>query len=312
MGPRRVGKTVLLKQLINSIVEDGFPSDAVFFCSIDTPLYSDMRLDELVSLFEDNSEHDPKGRRIVIFDEIQYLKNWEVHLKVLTDKYPNTRFIASGSAAAALRLKSQESGAGRFTEFYLPPLTFSEFLDFVDMERKLINEVTHGTTKRYETDQIEILNKYFLDYLNFGGYPEAVLSSELQANAPRYLGRDIVDKVLLRDLPSLYGIQDIPELNRLFMKIAYHSGQEISLEGLSNSSGIAKNTIKKYLEYLEAAFLISRVRRVDDSGRTFQRERNFKVYLTNPSMRAALFAPLDQNDEQMGSMAETAIFSRLC
>ncbi len=180
------------------------------------------------------------------------------------------------------------------------------------MERKLINEVTHGTTKRYETDQIEILNKYFLDYLNFGGYPEAVLSSELQANAPRYLGRDIVDKVLLRDLPSLYGIQDIPELNRLFMKIAYHSGQEISLEGLSNSSGIAKNTIKKYLEYLEAAFLISRVRRVDDSGRTFQRERNFKVYLTNPSMRAALFAPLDQNDEQMGSMAETAIFSRLC
>jgi predicted AAA+ superfamily ATPase len=116
--------------------------------------------------------------------------------------------------------------------------------------------------------------------------------------------------VLLRDLPSLYGIQDIQELNRLFTTIAYHSGQEISLEGLASSSGVAKNTISRYLEYLEAAFLIVRVRRVDDSGRTFQRMRRFKAYLTNPSMRAALFASLTEDDEAMGNMAETAIFSQ--
>lgn len=59
----------------------------------------------------------------MFFDEIQYLKSWEVHLKALVDRYPNLKFVASGSAAAALRLKSNESGAGRFTEFLLPPLT---------------------------------------------------------------------------------------------------------------------------------------------------------------------------------------------
>jgi uncharacterized protein len=269
-----------------------------------------MPLERLLALFEKKTNHDAKSRRIVIFDEIQYLKDWEVHLKVLTDRHPNTRFIASGSAAAALRLKSHESGAGRFTDFFLPPLTFAEFLDFLDLENKLIIEEQHGELSLYGTTDIGQLNDAFINYLNFGGYPEAVLNLSIQKDVRRYLGRDIVDKVLLRDLPSLYGIQDIQELNRLFATIAYNSGQEISLENLAENSGVAKNTISRYLEYLEAAFLIVRVRRIDDSGRTFKRMRQFKVYLTNPSMRAALYTPLSAEDEVIGSLVETAIFSQ--
>ena len=310
MGPRRVGKTVMLGQLVRHALEEGFPPKNILFASIDTPLYSAMPLERLIALFAKQTGHTPADRRMIIFDEIQYLKDWEVHLKVLTDKFPNTRFIASGSAAAALRLKSQESGAGRFTDFFLPPLTFAEFLDFLGLEDELIRPNLQGQSRRFMTTDIDALNRAFIDYLNFGGYPEAVLNPQIRQNVQRYLGRDIVDKVLLRDLPSLYGIQDIQELNRLFTTIAYHTGQEISLEGLASSSGVAKNTISRYLEYLEAAFLIVRVRRVDDSGRTFQRMRQFKVYLTNPSMRAALFAPLTEDDEAMGNMAETAIFSQ--
>ncbi len=94
------------------------------------------------------------------------------------------------------------------------------------------------------------------------------------------------------------------------VRMAYHTGQEISLDGLAQSSGVAKNTITRYLDYLEAAFLIVRIRRVDDTGKTFQRMRQFKVYLTNPSMRAALFAPISDEDDAMGTMVETAIFSQ--
>lgn len=310
MGPRRVGKTVMLRQLIEQAINEGFSGQNVLFVSIDTPLYSGMPLSRLIDLFEEETEHDTQARRIIVFDEIQYLKDWEVHLKVLTDQHPNTRFIASGSAAAALRLKSQESGAGRFTDFFLPPLTFAEFLAFREMEADLIESAQLGATLRFSSPDIERLNEEFINYLNFGGYPEAVLNPTIQGDVQRFLGRDIIDKVLLRDLPSLYGIQDIQELNRLFTTIAYHTGQEISLDGLAQSSGVAKNTILKYLEYLEAAFLIVRVRRVDDTGKTFQRKRNFKVYLTNPSMRAALFAPIDDGDDAMGAMAETAIFSQ--
>lgn len=309
MGPRRVGKTVMLRQLIARAIQDGFSPECILFASIDTPVYSGMPLDRLMSMFEKQTAHDPDGKRIVVFDEIQYLKDWEVHLKVLTDRYPNTRFIASGSAAAALRLKSHESGAGRFTDFFLPPLTFAEFLSFLKLEKKLIRQ-SRQNQARYETTDITALNAQFINYLNYGGYPEAVLNPQIQQDVRRYLGRDIVDKVLLRDLPSLYGIQDIQELNRLFATLAYNSGQEISLDKLTSSSGVAKNTISRYLEYLEAAFLIVRVRRVDDTGRTFQRMRQFKVYLTNPSMRAALYVPLKEGDEAMGPLVETAIFSQ--
>ncbi|MCT8159279.1 ATP-binding protein [Pseudoruegeria sp. SHC-113] len=310
MGPRRVGKTVMLRQLIEQAISDGFSGKNILFVSIDTPLYSGMPLLRLIELFEEETAHNPSERRIIVFDEIQYLKNWEVHLKVLTDQYPNTRFIASGSAAAALRLKSEESGAGRFTDFFLPPLTFAEFLAFSEIEDDLITSAALGSTLRFATPDIAKLNQEFINYLNFGGYPEAVLNETIKANVQRFLGRDIIDKVLLRDLPSLYGIQDIQELNRLFTTLAYHTGQEISLDGLAQSSGVAKNTITKYLDYLEAAFLIVRVRRVDDTGKTFKRMRNFKVYLTNPSMRAALFSQISDGDEAMGAMAETAIFSQ--
>ena len=116
--------------------------------------------------------------------------------------------------------------------------------------------------------------------------------------------------MLLRDLPGLYGIQDIQELNYLFTTLAFNTAQEVSLAQISQSSSIAKNTIKKYIEYLEAAFLLKVVHRIDRSGKRFQRANFFKVYLTNPSIRAALFAPVEADDEAVGSLAETGIFAQ--
>jgi len=116
--------------------------------------------------------------------------------------------------------------------------------------------------------------------------------------------------VLLRDLPNLYGIQDIQELNALFTTLAFNTAGEVTLEDLSQNSGVAKNTIKRYIEYLQAAFLVKIVHRIDRDGRRFQRANFFKVYLTNPSMRAALFSPVADDDPAIGSLAETGILSQ--
>lgn len=310
LGPRRVGKTVMLEQFVTECIRSGQDPQTILYASLDTPLYSGLPLERLLELFARETGHDPDADRLVVFDEIQYLRDWEKHLKVLTDRFPNTRFIASGSAAAALRLKSKESGAGRFTDFLLPPLTFAEFLRFRGIEDRLVEVIQEQPVRRFRAVDIGSLNEEFVRYLNFGGYPEAVMQPGIQTDIKRYLGRDIIDKVLLRDLPSLYGIEDIQELNRLFTTLAYHTGGEISLSSLASTSGVASSTISRYLEYLEAAFLIVRVKKVDESGRTFKRMRNFKVYLTNPSMRAALFGPVSATDEAMGALAETAIFSQ--
>ena len=249
----------------------------------------------------------------MFFDEVQFLKDWERHLKVLVDSYPNTKFIVSGSAAAAIHKKSSESGAGRFTDFMLPPLTFQEYIHLNDNEHLILDGVVqYGEMEvsQKQTNNIKALNEEFVNYLNFGGYPEVVLSKRIRSDMQRYVKNDIIDKVLLKDLPGLYKINDVQELNRFFAYIAYSTGQEMSYQKIAKDSGINKTTLKKYLEYLEDAFLIKVLYRVDNNAKKLRRITRFKVYLTSPSLRAALFSPISELDEVMGNMVETAILSQ--
>jgi predicted AAA+ superfamily ATPase len=314
MGPRRVGKTVLIYHTIQRLIEEGVNPRKICYLSIETPLFNGIPIEQLflycrraVKMEEDTKDY------YVFFDEIQYLKNWEIHLKSLVDSYHGAKFIVSGSAAAALKLKSEESGAGRFRDFTLPPLTFHEYIHLKGQQRLIVpkeKKWKDAAITVFDTINISKLNDQFINYINFGGYPEVSLSEEMQRNPGRYIKSDIVDKVLLRDLPSLYGIQDVQELNSLFTTIAFNTGNEFSYDKLSSNSGISKNTIKKYVSYLEAAFLIKVVNRIDASGKKFKRTSQFKIYLTNPSLRSALFAPVKPESSVMGNMVETAIYAQ--
>ena len=306
MGPRRVGKTVMLHHLAGDFLrKNSLPARNLAYLSLDQPLYTGMAIEQLANEIWEVSQPEPGGR-LLILDEIQYLKNWEQHLKAFVDSHPETVCVASGSAAATLRMKSIESGAGRFTDFLLPPLTFYEYLDFLD-KAGLVEIEPDG---RYMAPDIEALNSEFVDYCNFGGFPEAALSETVRRDPRRYLGADIVEKVLLRDLPSLYGIQNVQELNSLFSVLAYNTAQEVSLEGLSQSSGVSKPTIRRYLDYLQAAFLVRIVHRIDRNAKRFQRATRFKVYLTAPALRSALFEPVTADHPDMGAIAETAVFAQ--
>lgn len=313
MGPRRVGKTVMLFHSIRQLLAANVNPHKIFFIGIDNPIYINLGLEDLLTLCKQSLHHDDLSGCFVFFDEIQYLKDWERHLKVLVDSYPATKFIASGSAAATLKWHSTESGAGRFTDFMLPPLTFQEYIHL-----KKINHLMYDGSISYGEKEIpyclthnqKVLNQEFINYVNFGGYPEVVLSEKIQSDMGRYVKSDIVDKVLLRDLPSLYGIKDVQELNRFFAYVAYHTGNEFSYENMSRDSGIQKDTLKKYLEYWEAAFLIKVLNKVDVNAKRLKRVTSFKVYLTNPSLRTALFSPITDTDGEMGNMVETAVLSQ--
>ena len=140
-------------------------------------------------------------------------------------------------------------------------------------------------------------NRCFIDYVNFGGYPELVANRIERDDSRQFIQRDIVDKVLLRDLPSLYHIDDVRDLQSFFSYIAFHSGSVQTYEGLSQSSGLSKHTISNLLQYLEEAFLIMRHDRIDVNALTLKRATQFKLYLTNPSLRAAMFQPVKQGDD---------------
>jgi hypothetical protein len=314
MGPRRVGKTVMIYHAIDALLKGGVSPHKIAYIPVDNPFFNKMPLELLFKTCLTATGQESAKGWYIFFDEIQYLKDWEVHLKSLVDSYMHAKFVVSGSAAAALKLKSSESGAGRFTDFMLPPLTFNEYIHLLKLQHLIIPtkiDWDGNATSFYGTTNIAMLNEHFLKYINYGGYPEIIFSEKMQINPSRFIKSDIIDKVLLRDLPSLYGIQDVQELNSLFTSIAYNSGQEFSLQALSQGSGgVEKNTIKRYIQYLEAAFLIKIIHRIDYNSKKFSRVNYFKIYLTNPSLRSALFTPLQATDKVMGAMVETAIFAQ--
>lgn len=295
MGPRRVGKTVMLFQTIYKLIASGVDPKTICYAAVDNPVYTGRSLDSLMALFMSAHGHKRRQRLYVMFDEIQYVPDWERHLKSLVDTYPDMRFVVSGSAAAALKRKSDESGAGRFSDFVVPPLTFLEFLLFRDLDPSLLGGAE--------------MDEELLAYLNYGGFPEATVDESIQHSMSQFVANDIIDKVLLRDIPSLYGIADPQELKRFFSFLAYNTGQEVNVDELAKETGITKNTLRKYLEYLEAAFLIRVLHRVDFSDKLFSRHSRFKIYLTNPSIRVALYG--EPSAEATGPLVETAVACQL-
>jgi len=190
---------------IQALIEDGVRPKSICYFSVDHPIYNGLSLEQLLDHYQQSSGVDYTTEQIYIFfDEIQYLRKWEEHLKVLVDTHPNVRSIASGSAAAALRLKSNESGAGRLTDFLLPPLTFYEYLNLLgktDLLEAATKPLRSGKSGFFVANDITKLNEQFLAYLNFGGYPEVIFSETIRADPARFIKSDIIDKVLLRDLP---------------------------------------------------------------------------------------------------------------
>jgi hypothetical protein len=166
MGPRRVGKTVILHHIIQELIKGQNDPRGIIYASVDTPIYTRLPLEKILMLAIDVAGKTIKEALYVIFDEIQYLKDWEIHLKSLVDTYKNIKFIVSGSAAAALRLKSIESGAGRFTDFVLPPLSFFEFIELSGHAKSLaLREKDHFFIPK-DRKTLTTLNKIFEEYIN--------------------------------------------------------------------------------------------------------------------------------------------------
>ncbi len=311
MGPRRVGKTVMMYQAIQSLLDAGIQRNKILYFSLDTPLFTNLSLERMIDLALLPNSNTIDGCYI-FFDEIQYLKDWEVHLKSLVDRNRKTKFIASGSAAAALKMKSLESGAGRFSDYFLPPLTFAEYIELNAYDNLLeaIEVDFGGKRKFYRSKNINELNVHFTNYINFGGFPEIALNSAKVKNPEQVIQKDITDKVIMKDLPGLFGIENTLELQQFFNVIAYRTGEILNFQHVAKETATDSRTVRKYLEYLESAFLIKILHRVDITAKRFKKITQFKVYLTNPSLYTGLFGRVQQEDERFPHLVETAVFAQ--
>lgn len=312
MGPRRVGKTVMMYQAIQDLIDRGKDSKKIWYFSCDTPIYTQIPLEKL--MYQAEAIHNVSfDGGYIFFDEIQYIKDWELHLKSLVDSYRKTKFIVSGSAAAALKMKSQESGAGRFSDYFLPPLTYAEYIDLKGLDNLLVKDkVSYKNSSRdfYFCEDIESFNKHFIDYIQYGGFPEIALNPEKIENPSFVIQKDITEKVIMKDLPGLFGIENILELQQFFNVVAFRTGEIMNYSGVAQETNLDEKTVKKYIKYLESAFLIKTLHRVDVNARRFKNITQFKIYLTNPSLFTGLFGKVEPDQERFPHLVETAVFSQ--
>jgi len=288
IGLRRAGKTTLLFQLINHLLEEKVNPFGVWYFTFDEER---PKLEDLLEEFSKQSRVDLRREKIYIFlDEVQKLPNFQEQLKVYYDLYPNLKFFISGSTSLFIRKKTQESLAGRITSFYLPPLDFSEYLYFKEKENLLEKPLIFRPEIEREFDLF--LESQFVESLT-------LKESDERKNYFTAIAR----KIVFEDIPQIFALENPEVLWGLLKIIAQRPGILIDYQALSREVGISNKTLSRYLYYLEEAFLVKKVFNFSRNLITSEKKLK-KFYLASPSFSWAL---ADFSDK--GGLAENFVLS---
>ncbi|NVK20005.1 MAG: ATP-binding protein [Methylocystaceae bacterium] len=308
VGPRRTGKTVMVRQMVARLIEGGEPPRHVLLASLGVPTYWSAGLHQIIELFVQRNARTSQGKTLYAFlDELQYMPDWESELIKAAKDFPQVRLIGVLSAGTPLAEEIEENDPG-YDVAVLPSISFAEFLRFRGREKELFGGDPANHKLAFNQANLPQLNKEFNYYINYGGFPESVLAKVQGAPSPLFVRDTLIERLLHKDVASFFGINDLKGLSHLFTLLAYNTGREVSIEELARETKIAKNTLRKYLDYLESAWLIRRLHRVDKNAKRFQRAVAFKVFITSPCWYAALFGPVMPDDEVYERLVETAVY----
>jgi predicted AAA+ superfamily ATPase len=293
-GPRRVGKTTLLYQAVDKLLE-AVASSRILYFSFEE---SSVNPKEVLQFYERRVLKKPfeeAERVFVFFDEIQYVENWPSVLKQFYDLYPNLKFLVSGSSSLLLSNDAVEKLAGRFFFLKLKPLTFSEFL-----------ELKHAGTESADVSSRRI-ESYFYDYLRKSGFPE-IADWDNEARIAEYIKNSVVDRVTLRDIPLMFKTRDVTLMDRLIRLILSAPGGIINVSSLSRTWGESKITVSNYLKFMETSLLIRSLSNFRPSFLSSSRKLK-KYYPVAPSL---IFSYSKENFEKnMGAVLETYVVNAL-
>lgn len=318
-GPRRVGKTTVLYQLANRLLEGDLDPRRVCYLSLDHPVLKLLSIEEILRLYEERVLAGPH-RAYLLFDEVQYSREWDLHLKFLLDHRPEFRVLATGSAALRQRHDSIDSGVGRWITVPMPTLSFFEFLQIRNralphVSRSLRpNDLfqAEGPELTRLAETFRALLPEFQRYLLVGGFPETALSDDTDY-CQRILREDVVERVLKRDMVALFGVRKINELEKLFIYLCFHTGGLLSARTCATELGTTVQTVDSYLESLESANLIYRVSPIELGGKTALRAQS-KYYLADAALRNAVLLRGEEillEPEEMGKVIETSVLRHL-
>ncbi|MDO5343425.1 MAG: ATP-binding protein [Candidatus Saccharibacteria bacterium] len=275
-GARQVGKTTLAKQIAKRYKQ---------------PLYLNCDDPTVVSSLTEKSAIELKSylgdADLVIIDEAQRVTNIGISLKLLHDTYPDIRLLVTGSSSLDLSNKITEPLTGRSVEIPLQPLS--------------LGEVAQAPSEYLSYAKVMMLRG---GYPGMWSLPAEEAYDRLSAIATNYLYRDAF---------APHVIYDHTIINDLLRLLAYQIGSEVNYSELGRSLGITNDTVKRYIDLLEKAFIIFRRNQYRRNQRA-EVGRLRKVYFTDLGIRNALiddFKPLELRDDTGALWENFCIIERL-
>ena len=280
-GARQVGKTTLMRKLCETFQKT---HDVMF---LDLDIYSQY---EKVSTYENcintlklNGYNNSQKKPYILFlDEFQRYSDISRVLKNIYDHHPNIKIYASGSSSLVINEQIQESLAGRKRIIHIYPLSFSEYLNFIERD-DLLRQMAHlpGIHSDNLSDLIPEVFQALEKFLIYGGYPEVVLSSD---NEKPDVLVSIFDLYVKKDLVDFLRVERIKHARTLIRHIAVNNGQEAKYREMAQVSGIDEKTVKNYIEILKETFLIS-VHPPWFSNRNKELVKMPKIYFSDSGVR---------------------------
>ncbi|MBI4651311.1 ATP-binding protein [Candidatus Desantisbacteria bacterium] len=325
LGLRRSGKTTLMQQYINKLLNAQTPSESIFFFSFEDYLGKNEPeiLEDIINIylqkFLQKDIWDIKSIHYIFLDEIQYINHWQDLVKRFYDKNRNLKFIISGSFSSVIKKKSTESLAGRIFEINIPLLSFSEYCSLKNVFQEIpffsiknLLDISSSDIKKIEkfndlnSRKIEII---YSDYLYKGQFPEISLFKD-ESMVNNYIRGSILKKILTEDAPKIYKIEKIGEFASIYKIISKETGNLFEILNLAREVGINKDTLNNYLYYMEQLFLIRLIYNYTRKLRHQYRIQK-KIYISSPNFTCNELN-INSNSSAfsliVGNLVETAVY----
>lgn len=277
IGPRQVGKTTLLKNMLESVSTE----KKVQFWNCDE---SDVRqfLSEANSAklksFVGNSD-------FIVIDEAQRVKDIGLTIKLLHDSFPNVQLAVTGSSSLDLSNSINEPLTGRKFEYNLFPFSTNELVNHTSMleeMRLLKNRLVYG---------------FYPDVVNNPGEEKEILTN-------------IVNSYLYKDVFEFQDIRKSSVIEKLVQALALQVGSEVSFNELGNLLGIDTVTVQRYVDLLEKAYVIFHIRSYSRNVRN-ELKKSIKIYFYDNGVRNSVisnFSPVDLRSD-IGALWENFLIS---
>lgn len=318
IGPRRVGKSTLLYQLVDHLAREvRMPAKRILFLSMENPL---IKFEEALEIYLaeilNETLKNLKDRIYLFIDEIHFWPEWNRRLKRFVDLKLPVKIVVSGSSATHLARGSAETLAGRIAEEYIYPLDFGEFVKFSDLS--LYQRFPFlSTMDQFSSDMDELfyqrselavhrdtLLTLFQAFRKKGGFIPYI-----NLEFPEYhklIRSDIIEKTIYKDLCIVYKIRSPLALEKILVHLCLHSGELLNYQNISQEFGISLPSVEKYMKFLELAHFASTARNILPSGKPALRSY-LKAHISDISIKRVMARGL----EDEGPEVETVIFNNI-